>query len=114
MIPRQSIAPGYGGLSAAEVAKQSDQGNQSQVYQQQRMSSQSKQTSSSKPKAVPGSSSKKQSSGEIIGGTSLAKTVNEELGGGVLELNDIDLRLSENIVDSGKLSETAQPKNSRS
>ena len=29
----------------------------------------------------------------------------------MLELNDIDLRLSENVVDSGKLSDAAQAKN---
>ena len=32
----------------------------------------------------------------------------------MLELNEIDLRISENIVDSGKLSEVAQAKNIRS
>ena len=32
----------------------------------------------------------------------------------MLELNEIDLRISENIVDSGKLSEVVQPKNIRS
>lgn len=32
----------------------------------------------------------------------------------MLELTDIDLRLSENVVDSGKLNDIAQAKNLRS
>lgn len=31
----------------------------------------------------------------------------------MIELNDIDLRLSENLVDSGKLNDIAQSKNLR-
>jgi hypothetical protein len=111
MIPRQSIAPGYGGMSAVEVAKQSDQNNQSQVYQQQRMSSSGKQASSNKMKAAPGSSTKKQGAGGTISQTALAKSPNDMVA---LELNDIDLRLSENVVDSGKLDVEVQPNNARS
>lgn len=71
MIPRQSIAPGYGGMSSVDMSvagssKQGESGNQggqqSFQPQQQRMSSSGKQGvgGSSKQKAVvQGSSSKK-------------------------------------------------------
>lgn len=118
MIPRQSIAPGYGGMSSVvdiSSGKQGESGNQGsqqqQQYQPQRMSSSGKQ-GGSKVKAAPGGSSTKKTQG-VAGGfnqtVSLNKSPNE-----MLELNDIDLRLSENVVDSGKLTDIAQAKNLRS